>query len=149
MIPLIRPATAADLDAIVALCGEHAAFERATFSAERARAALGAFLFEKHPRAWCLVVEADEILIGYATWSLEFSTWRASEYAHMDCLYLRDGYRNAGIGRELIQRVFAASRQLGCAIVEWQTPSWNRDAVRFYDRLGAVGSPKIRYRWTS
>ena len=149
MTPFIRPATAGDIDAIVALCGEHAALEQATFSAERAKSALGAFLFEERPRAWCLVVEANGMLIGYATYSLEFSTWRASEYVHRDCLYLQDGYRSAGIGRELIQRIFAAAGQLGCDLVEWQTPSWNRDAARFYDRLGAVGSPKIRYRWTS
>lgn len=148
MSPVVRPAAPEDLEAIVALCGEHAAFERAAFSAERTRVALGAFLFAKRPRAWCLVVELRGTLIGYATYSLEFSTWRASEYAHMDCLYLKDSARNAGIGRELIHRVRAAAGQLGCALIEWQTPSWNRAAVRFYDRLGAVGSPKIRYTWT-
>jgi GNAT superfamily N-acetyltransferase len=145
---VIRPAVLDDLDAIVALCGEHASFEQETFSAERAQAALGAFLFDERPRVWCLVVEAKGTLIGYATYSLEFSTWRASEYAHMDCLYLKGDYRNAGIGRELIQRVHAAAGQLGCELVEWQTPARNADAVRFYDRIGAVGSLKIRYRWT-
>jgi GNAT superfamily N-acetyltransferase len=146
---VIRHATPEDLDAIVTLCAEHAALERASFCAERARAALGAFLFAERPRAWCLVVEANGMLIGYATYSLEFSTWRASEFAHMDCLYLKEGYRNAGVGRELILRVRAAAGQLGCELVEWQTPSWNSDAVRFYDRLGAIGSSKIRYRWAS
>jgi GNAT superfamily N-acetyltransferase len=146
--PVVRPATPEDLDAIVTLCGEHAAFERASFSAERARAALGSFIFADPPRAWCLVVEAEGVLIGYATYSLEFSTWSASEYAHMDCLYLRDASRSRGIGRELMRMLRAAAAQLGCERIEWQTPSWNRGAMRFYDRLGANGSPKIRYRWT-
>lgn len=146
--PIIRAAVAEYLDAIVTLCGEHAAFEGATFDAERARASLGKFLFAESPRVWCLVVEVEGVLIGYATWSLEFSTWRAAEYVDMDCLYLRDGYRNAGIGTELIRKVRAAAARLGCEYVEWQTPSWNAAAIRFYDRLGAIGSPKVRYVWT-
>ena len=33
----------------------------------------------------------------------------------------------------------------GLAQVQWQTPAWNRDAVRFYERLGAVGTDKMRF----
>lgn len=127
MTAVIRPATPGDLDAVVTLCGEHAAFERATFSAERAQVGLGAFLFEERPRAWCLVVEANGMLIGYATYSLEFSTWRASEYAHMDCLYLKDAYRSAGIGRELITKgprgcraTQLRARRVADPFVEWR-----------------------------
>lgn len=87
------------------------------------------------------------MVIGYVTFSLEFSTWHAAEYGHLDCLFLKEGYRNAGIGGVLAQTVAAAAAQLGCEFIEWQTPSWNAAAMRFYDRLGAIKSAKTRYRW--
>jgi hypothetical protein len=29
--------------------------------------------------------------------------------------------------------------------IQWQTPTWNTDARRFYERLGARPAEKIRY----
>jgi GNAT superfamily N-acetyltransferase len=147
MTATLRPARAEDLDAVVDLCAEHAAFERAPFCEEQVRRALGPFLFGEPPRAWCIVADVDSKLVGYATYSLEFSTWRAAEYVHMDCLFLKADYRNAGLGRQLLDRVGHAAIALGFEFVEWQTPSWNASAIRFYDRIGAVGNAKVRYRW--
>jgi len=144
----IRPARPADLEEILSLCGEHAAFEKAAFSPREARGPLRRLLFGKRPRLRCLVAETGGRLAAYATFAAEISTWRASLYLHMDCLFVREAFRNAGLGRRLLERVARAAREMGCSIVEWQTPAWNADAMRFYDRAGAVGSPKMRYRWT-
>jgi GNAT superfamily N-acetyltransferase len=144
---VVRPAQSQDLEGILVLCAEHAAFERASFRMEDARGRLGSLLFGEAPRARCLVAQAGGTLVGYATYALEFSTWRAAEYVHMDCLFVREGFRDAGLGGLLLRNVAEGAAVLGCDIVEWQTPSWNRDAIRFYDRAGAVKSEKMRYRW--
>ena len=75
------------------------------------------------------------------------STWRAAEYLHLDCLYISDPFRNAGLGTQLMQKVASDARSLGCDFIEWQTPSWNTEAIRFYVRVGSVGALKMRYRW--
>jgi ribosomal protein S18 acetylase RimI-like enzyme len=146
---VIRPARASDLEEILVLCAEHATFERASFQPDGARGPLARLLFGEPPRLWCLLAdveaEAGGALAGYATFALELSTWRAAQYVHMDCLYVREGFRNAGIGSLLLRRVAEAAEALECDFVEWQTPSWNRDAIRFYDRAGAVRSEKMRY----
>lgn len=41
-----------------------------------------------------------------------------------------------------------AARGLGVEHVQWQTPCWNTDAIRFYDRVGALVQDKVRYRLT-
>ena len=143
----IRPAGRPDLESILALCAEHAAFERAAFSLDDARAPLARLLFGRRPRARCLVAETEHGLVGYATYALEFSTFRSSLYTHMDCLFVREAHRNAGVGRRLLAAVAEAARGLGCEFVEWQTPAWNEPAMRFYGRAGAVGLPKVRYVW--
>jgi GNAT superfamily N-acetyltransferase len=142
---MIRPAREADLDALLVLCAEHAEYERASFDAEAARRNLGRFVFSDTPRAWCVIVEIEGALAGYATYSLEFSTWRAAEFVHMDCLFVRASHRDRGLGSQLMQAVIDAARERGTWL-EWQTPSWNADAIRFYDRLGATRSDKVRYR---
>jgi GNAT superfamily N-acetyltransferase len=88
-----------------------------------------------------------EALVGYATWSLECSTWRAAEHAHLDCLYLEEGSRGRGLGRALLERIAVRAAQRGATHVEWQTPDWNAGAIRFYERLGAVGRNKKRFTW--
>ncbi len=63
----------------------------------------------------------------------------------MDGLYLRPAYRGGGLGRRLFQRVAQAAVELGAVKVKWQTPAWNVDASRFYERLGATSQEKIRF----
>jgi GNAT superfamily N-acetyltransferase len=143
----VRFAVPGDLDAVVKLCIEHAAYEKASIHCRMLTNRLHRFLFAPDPRAWCGVADDRGHLVGYATWSREFSTWHAAEYVHMDCLYVRSESRNGGVGALLLQFVGDAAAMMGCSFVEWQTPDWNLDAIRFYDRSGAVRSQKTRYRW--
>ena len=85
--------------------------------------------------------------MGYATWSLEFSTWRAAEYVHVDCLYLDASCRGQGLGRCVMESIAQRAAVLGATHLEWQTPEWNEDAARFYDSLGARSAVKRRFTW--
>lgn len=141
----VRAARPEDLRAVVSLCEEHAAFERAPFSPEGKTEALRRALFHTPPRAWCLVAECSTGIVGYAVCTCEFSTWMAREYLHLDCLYLSASHRRAGLGSRIVAEVRRVARELGCQHIEWQTPAWNSNATCFYDRLGAISSQKLRY----
>ncbi|MFE5239532.1 MULTISPECIES: GNAT family N-acetyltransferase [unclassified Streptomyces] len=142
---LIRPATSADLSAIARLCADHAAFERAEPVPPDLAARLEPMLFSASPRAWCLVAESRGELIGYATFSPEFSTWQATDYAHLDCLFVTEPHRGGGWGRALLSAVKDAAASRGAATLQWQTPDWNADAIRFYHRMGARARSKVRF----
>jgi GNAT superfamily N-acetyltransferase len=141
----VRRATADDADVLVDLCEQHARFERMPYErrdkAARLRDALS--LVPQRMHVW-IATSGDEV-IGYASAALEYSTWTACEYLHMDCLFVRDGRRGDGVGAALFENVIAHARDAGLAEVQWQTPIWNTDAARFYARRGANGSEKIRY----
>ncbi|KJS52715.1 GNAT family N-acetyltransferase [Streptomyces rubellomurinus] len=141
----IRPATAADLPAIARLCAAHAAFERAEPVPADLATRLAPALFAPHPRAWCLVLDHGGQPTGYATFSREFSTWQGGDHVHLDCLFVTEAHRGAGWGRALLDAVRAAAADLGAAELQWQTPDWNTDAVRFYHRTGARSRPKVRF----
>ena len=129
---------------LVRLCAEHAEYERSTFDPQGKEEALSRMLFAPDARLKCLVAEESGGLIGYASFSVEVSTWDADRYMHMDCLFLRPEARNKGIGRALMQRIAQAGLAQGVIRMQWQTPTFNVDAIRFYDRLGPEKKEKFR-----
>lgn len=142
--PAIHPARPENIAELVLLCAEHAEYERSGFDPAGKAEALAHMLFAPDARLKCLVAEADGLLIGYATFSVEVSTWDADRYMHMDCLFLRPAARNMGIGKALMARIAKEALAVGVKRMQWQTPSFNVDAVRFYDRLGPVRKEKYR-----
>jgi len=145
--PLVRHAGRADLRTVAALAARHAEYEQAAPPPDDLPDRLAALLFETAaPRLRCLVAELpDGELVGYATCAPELSTWEGREYLHMDCLFLLPGHRGLGLGALLMDAVTAEARALGLTEVQWQTPTWNDGAMRFYDRLGARARQKVRY----
>lgn len=130
---------------IVVLCRAHAVFERAEIdppAADRLSRAL--FTTPAQLLAWIATDEADRP-IGYATATIDYSTWRAREFMHLDCLFVDAAARGGGIGRALIDAVCDTAREAGIDEVQWQTPDWNVAAQRFYMRLGADGRAKTRF----
>ncbi|MGW0118357.1 N-acetyltransferase family protein [Streptomyces sp. NPDC003327] len=143
----VRHAHPEDLPRVAELAAEHAAYEKAAPPAPGLAARLEALLFGPAPtRLRCLVAELpDGRLVGYATCAPELSTWDAAEYLHMDCLYLTDPARGHGLGPLLMAAVREEARALGLTEIQWQTPTWNEGAIRFYDRLGATSKEKRRF----
>ncbi len=52
-------------------------------------------------------------------------------------LFVRDGARNAGVGRSLIGFLAGHCLREGIGRIDLTTEDWNDGALRFYDRLGA------------
>ena len=143
--PALRPARPADLPALVGLCADHAAHERAPYDPAGKAERLGRLLFGPQPQLRAVVAEQDGALVGYATWSAEVSTWDAARYGHLDCLYFVPEARGRGAGRRLAAHVARAAHAAGCDHLQWQTPTFNAGAIRFYGRLGATRKDKVRF----
>ena len=141
----IRIAEPNDVNEIINLCAEHAEYEKAEHSKEGKAEKLAAFLFAPNPRFHCLLVEKNQVILGYATYAFEFSTWDADLYTNMDCLYLRPQYRGHGIGEALVEEIVKQSRLKGIEQVQWHTPTFNVRAIKFYHRIGASSRDKVRF----
>lgn len=142
---VIRPANGEDTSCLLALGAEHAVFERLPHGASRHPASLASALASEPPLLHAWIASIDAAIVGYASATLDFSTLDGVTYLHMDCLYVREQWRSHGIGRQLWEIVRAFARARGCSAMQWQTPDWNVDAARFYRRLGAKESTKLRY----
>jgi len=145
--PLIRPFAPQDLSPLLELCLEHARFEGGQLASELTPQRLQQVLLDEATPLRCLVVEHSGELTGYATFVPQWSTWHASRYLYLDCLYLKSAARGQGLGRQLMERIAAEARRLRCAHVQWQTPIDNQPAIAFYEHLGATAQAKQRFTW--
>ena len=75
---ILRFAQKKDLQKIIHLCELHATFEQADYNPKQKKEQLSNYLFSDIPSLYCLVVEKDAELIGYATYMKQFSTWDAN-----------------------------------------------------------------------
>ncbi|WP_350287342.1 GNAT family N-acetyltransferase [uncultured Croceitalea sp.] len=143
--PIIRFAKPSDMDNIVHLCAQHALYERSAFDPNGKAEQLAEHLFMPSPSLYCLVVEQEKQLIGYATYMKQFATWDANFYVYMDCLFMTEKARGFGIGEQLVNRIKEECQKLRCTHVQWQTPDFNLRAIKFYERIGAVSKSKERF----
>jgi len=135
------------LDALLALCREHAVYEKADFrengQVERWRSAL--FSEQAALHGWIATDGAEPC--GFMTVTIDYATWSAEQFAYMDCLYLREPYRGIGLGRTFLERLREFSVVNRCGWAEWQTPPDNELGVGFYRRMGATAKSKVRFHY--
>ena len=142
---LIREFRDEDLDKLVRLCAEHAAYEGHDYNPAGKDRLLKEALLRDKPWLHCWVVTVNEEVVGYTTFTFDFSTWDCNFFLHMDCLYLEEPFRGFGIGREIVRRLLNVAREQNCINIQWQTPSTNKSAIEFYSRLGAQMKTKQRF----
>ena len=142
---LIRACEQKDLAALVELCAEHAHYEQAEYSSKGKLAALDKAIFSETPRLFCLVVEIENNIVGFASYTFDFSTWDAQLFLYLDCLYINQRFRGMKIGDALMQRLIVIAREHNSINMQWQTPIWNEGAIRFYERVGGKSSEKARF----
>lgn len=139
----VRKAAASDATSILEMVRAHAAFERGTASLSLDD--LKAILSTDSLPTQLLVADMGNALVGYAAVTFDFSLWRGRTYGHLDCLFVAASARGRGIGRQLFDAVAKLAQVEGVDHLEWQTPVWNREAIRFYLRTGALSAKKERF----
>lgn len=73
------------------------------------------------------------------------SAWAMSDHCYLQDLFVADYARGNGIGRALIEHVYADARRRGASRVHWLTHESNHNAMQLYDRI-ADRSSFIQYR---
>lgn len=142
---LLRACTPDDLEKLMVLIAKHAEFEKAEYTPDGKKERLAIALFGQDAPLNCIVAEVAGEVIGYATYTFDYSTWDAAWFVYLDCLYLEDDYRSYGIGKVLMNKVKEAGETRGCVNMQWQTPEFNERAIKFYKKIGGIGKDKVRF----
>lgn len=73
------------------------------------------------------------------------STWTTGDYCYLQDLFVADDARGSGVGRALIEHVYADAKRRGGVRVHWLTHESNHTGMRLYDGV-ADRSGFIQYR---
>jgi GNAT superfamily N-acetyltransferase len=133
----LRSATRDDVPVIAELIRGLARFERLEQEVVMTEELLVTGLFGDRPYAEVVLAENDGRPVGFALFFHNFSTFLGRPGIYLEDLFVLPEQRGKGIGRMLLAHLARLAVERGCGRLEWAVLDWNRDAIKFYERLGA------------
>jgi GNAT superfamily N-acetyltransferase len=87
----------------------------------------------------------DGCAVGLVHYVFHPHMWRIEPVCYLQDLYADADMRGTGIGRALIEHVYAAADAEGAPTVYWMTQDFNATARKLYDRIGTA-TPFMKYQ---
>jgi GNAT superfamily N-acetyltransferase len=101
--------------------------------------------FDENEPVHALVAARGTHLVGLVHFIFHRSTWLIGPTCYLQDLFTHESERGSGIGRALIEAVYADARAEGAGRVYWLTQATNTTAMRLYDQV-AQRSGFVQYR---
>lgn len=140
----IRPISAADHGAWLPLWQGYQRFYQTDIPTETSAVTWQRFLDPAEPMhaalAWL-----DGRAVGLVHFIYHRSCWTVGNYCYLQDLFVAEGLRGEGVGRRLIEHVYATAQAAGCSRVHWLTHETNTEAMKLYERI-ADRSGFVQYR---
>jgi GNAT superfamily N-acetyltransferase len=141
---LIRPLTAEDEDAWRALWSGYLAFYQTELPDEVYDSTFSRLLSDDPNEFHGLIAEIDGNPVGLVHFLFHRHGWKIENTCYLQDLYAHPEARGSGVGRALIEAVYAAADEADAPSVYWLTQDFNDTARKLYDRIGTV-TPFIKY----
>ncbi|EIK97427.1 GCN5-like N-acetyltransferase [Pseudomonas sp. M47T1] len=77
----------------------------------------------------------DGRAIGMVNFIYHRSNWSIENSCYLQDLYVSEAARGLGVGRKLIEHVYATAAANGCGKVHWLTHETNATAIQLYERI--------------
>lgn len=132
----IRNAKIEDSELILSLIKDLAEFEKLSDSVVASVDDIRQNVFGENKFIYVLIAEYDNQPVGFALFFHNFSTFVGKPGIYLEDLYVKEEYRNKGIGKKLLQEIAKIAVEKGCGRFEWSVLTWN-PARKFYEYLGA------------
>ena len=133
----LRPATPADVPAILECIRRLAEYERLAHECVATEERLRETLFGATPSAEVVLAFAGDEPAGFALWFQSYSTFLAKPGLYLEDLFVYPRHRGRGLGRQLLQYLARVAVERDYGRVEWSVLDWNVDAIGFYRSIGA------------
>lgn len=82
--------------------------------------------------------------VGLTHYLMHRHCWRVENVCYLQDLFVDPDLRGGGVGRALIEAVYAEAEKAGAGDVYWTTQDFNHTARKLYDKIGRV-TPFIKY----
>ncbi|MBA4136509.1 MAG: N-acetyltransferase [Opitutus sp.] len=140
-MPLVlRSATRADVPLILQFIRELADYEKLAHEVVATEEKLAATLFPATgtAAARCVLAFVTDQPAGFALYFFNYSTFLAQPGLYLEDLFVKPEFRGHGVGKSLLLHLAKTANELGCGRMEWWVLDWNKPAIEFYEKLGAV-----------
>lgn len=141
----IRPLQDGDFQAWKHLWYAYLEFYETTVEDIVYETSFGRMLARQNITQHALVAEKDGVLVGLVHYIFHPHNWKIEDVCYLQDLYVAPELRGSGVGRALIEAVYAASDARDIPTVYWLTQDFNKPARRLYDYIGSV-TPFIKYQ---
>jgi GNAT superfamily N-acetyltransferase len=141
---IVRPLEARDHEDWDPLWRGYLTFYKTVIADEVRAVTWGRLLDPAEPMKGALAFR-DGVAVGLVHHIQHRSCWTVGDYVYLQDLYVDEQLRGGGVGRALIEFVYAHARATGCARVHWLTHETNQTAMQLYDRI-ADRSGFVQYR---
>jgi len=142
----IRPVSAADQTYWLALWQTYLRFYETELAQEVADSTWKRLLDPAEPTNAALAWENDRA-VGMVNFIYHRSNWSIENACYLQDLYVTEQARGLGVGRKLIEHVYATAAANGCNKVHWLTHETNATAIQLYERIAERGG-FIQFRKT-
>lgn len=136
----IRKLAEGDLTQIVSFLREFAEFEKlseyCTVTEDRLRQAM----FGRQAFVEGLIAIGDGEAVGYAIFFPFFASFRGERGLYLEDIYITDKARGKGVGEMMLKEIAGLAKKRGFERIDFQVLDWNENAIKFYEKLGAVSN---------
>ncbi len=140
----IRPANPDDVADLFGLIKALAEYEKLSHRVTGNVDSLQEHLFGTRPYAEAIVAEADSLIVGFALFFPNYSTFLTKPGIYLEDVFVLPEYRRQGIGKALLIYLGKLALERDVGRLEWSVLDWNQSAIDFYQTMGAKVLPDWR-----
>lgn len=133
----IRKAIREDSALIFKFIKQLAKHEKSEHEVHSSEADIENSLFSENSTAKAIICESDGVPIGFSVYFFSYSTWLGKKSLYMEDLYICDTERGSGAGVVVLKYLAKIAIANDCGRLEWVVFDWNKEAIKFYESLGA------------
>lgn len=133
---MIRKGRKDDLEKVLELVKELAAFERAPEQVTNTLELMEKDGFGASPIFGFFVAENENAIVGLSLYYWRYSTWKGKRL-YLEDIIVTESERGKGIGKKLFDRTMQHALDEDCSGMMWQVLDWNEPAIKFYENYGA------------
>jgi len=134
----IKLAEPEDTPLILSFIKELAEYENLSHEVVADEPTLRESLFGERQVAEVIIGLSEGEPVSFAVYFHNFSTFLGRPGIYVEDLYVKPEMRGKGMGRVMLAYLAKLARERNCGRLEWWVLDWNKPAINFYKKLGAV-----------
>ena len=132
----VRKATRKDTGTFLSLLRALAKFEHLDPPSKAGERRLVEDIFKKK-RIFLLLGFVGNEPASYALYFFTYSSFLARPTLYLEDLFVSPKFRGQKVGTCMFKELVKIAKKERCGRIEWSVLTWNKNAIKFYEKLGA------------